>query len=85
MESKKCPGPTNLNQNSGFRVKFESNMWDSGTFLTECVRCFIPRLHAQIKPPLFAQILNPHEVTPDEFVQIIYVLFAHVNAALLLK
>ena len=38
MESKKCLGPTNLNQNSGLRVKFESNLWDSGTFLTACVR-----------------------------------------------
>ena len=38
MDSKKCPGPTNLNQNSGFWAKFESNLWDSGTFLTPCVR-----------------------------------------------
>ena len=37
MESKKWPGPTNLNQNSGFWVKFESNLWDWGTFLTACV------------------------------------------------
>ena len=40
-----------------------------------------PRLHEQIKPPLFAQILNTYEVTPDKFAQIKYVLFAHVNAA----
>ena len=38
MESKKCHGPTNLNQNSGFSVKFESNLWDSGSFLTACVQ-----------------------------------------------
>ena len=40
-----------------------------------------PRLHKQIKPPLFAQVLNPYEVTPNEFAQIKYVLFARVNAA----
>ena len=39
------------------------------------------RLHEQIKPPLIAEILDPYEVTPDEFAQISYVLFAHVNAA----
>ena len=27
------------------------------------------RLHDQIKPPLTAQIINPYEVTPDEFAQ----------------
>ena len=43
---------------------------------------FRPRLHDQIKPPLIAQILDPYEVTPDEFAQIKYVLFAPVNAAL---
>ena len=43
---------------------------------------FRPRLHEQIKPPLFAQILNPYEVNTDEFAQINHVLFAHVNAAL---
>ena len=46
MESKKCPGSTNLNQYSGLRAKFDSNLWDSGTFLTPCVRgltdpCFV--------------------------------------------
>ena len=41
-----------------------------------------PRLYEQIKPPLIAQILDPFEVTPDEFAQIMYVLFAHVNTAL---
>ena len=40
-----------------------------------------PRLHEQIKPPLIAQILDPYEVTLDEFAQINVVLFAHVNAA----
>ena len=40
-----------------------------------------PRLHEQIKPPLIAQILDPYEVTPDEFAQIKYVLFARENAA----
>ena len=35
----------------------------------------------QIKPPLVAQILDPYEVTPDEFAQIKYVLFAHANKA----
>ena len=35
-----------------------------------------------MKPPLIAQILDPYEVTPDEFAQIKHVLFAHVNAAL---
>ena len=29
-----------------------------------------PRLHKQIKPPIIAQILDPYEVTPDEFAQI---------------
>ena len=38
MESKKCPGPTNLNQNSGFWAKFDSSLWDADTFLTPCVR-----------------------------------------------
>ena len=38
-----------------------------------------PRLHEQIKPPL--KILDPYEVTPDEFAQIKYVSFAHVNVA----
>ena len=46
--------------------------------LGDCIR---PRLHEQIKPPLIAQILDPYEVTPDEFAQIKYVLFAHVDAA----
>ena len=32
MESKNCPEPTNLNQNSGFWAKFDLNLWDSGTF-----------------------------------------------------
>ena len=45
-------------------------------------KLFRPRLHKQIKPPLIAQILDPYEVTPDEFAQIKHVLFAHVNAAL---
>ena len=40
------------------------------------------RLHEQIKPPLIAQILDPYEVTQDEFAQIKRVLFAHVNAPL---
>ena len=40
-----------------------------------------PRLHEQIKPPLIAQIMDPYEVTPDEFAQIKLVLFADVNAA----
>ena len=40
------------------------------------------RLHEQIKPSLIAQILDPYEVTPGEFAQIKYVLFAHVDAAL---
>ena len=40
-----------------------------------------PRLHEQIKPPLIAQILDPYKVTAEEFEQIKYVLFAHVNAA----
>ena len=43
---------------------------------------FRPRLHEQIKPSLIVQNLEPHEVTPEEFVQIKVVLFAHVNAAL---
>ena len=38
-------------------------------------------LQEQIKPLFIAPILDPYEVTPDEFVQIEYVLFAHVNAA----
>ena len=38
MESKKCPKPTNLNKKSEFRAKFDSNFWDSGTFLTPNVR-----------------------------------------------
>ena len=29
----------------------------------------------------FAQILDPYEVTPDQFAQIKVVSFAHVNAA----
>ena len=39
----KVAKPTNLNQNSGFWVKFDSIFWDSGTFLTPCVRdpCFL--------------------------------------------
>ena len=40
-----------------------------------------PRLHEQIQPSLVAQILDPYEVTPDKFEQIMYVLFAHVNKA----
>ena len=32
------------------------------------------RLHEQIKPPLIAQILDPYEVTAEEFEQIKYVL-----------
>ena len=40
-----------------------------------------PSLHEQIKHPLFVQILDQYEVTPDEFAQIKHVLFAHVNAA----
>ena len=32
MESKKCPRPANLNQNSGCWAKFESNLWDLRTF-----------------------------------------------------
>ena len=43
---------------------------------------FKPRLHEQIKPPLIAQIIDPYEVTPDEFAQIKLVLFDHVNEAL---
>ena len=43
---------------------------------------FRPRLHEQIKPPLIAQILDPYELTPDEFAQIKVVLLAHVNAVL---
>ena len=43
---------------------------------------FRPRLHEQIKPPLIALILDPYEVTLDEYAQIKLVLFAHVNAAL---
>ena len=39
-----------------------------------------PCLHEQIKPSLVAQILDPYEVTPDEFAQIKRVVFAHVNA-----
>ena len=27
----------------------------------------MPRLHEQIQPPIIAQILNPYEVTRDEF------------------
>ena len=42
-----------------------------------------PRLHEQIKLSLFAQILDPYEITPDEFAQIKLVLFALVNAALI--
>ena len=40
-----------------------------------------PRLHEQIKSPFIAQILDPYDVTPDEFEQIKYGLFANVNAA----
>ena len=46
------------------------------------VQTFRLRLHEQIKPRLIAQILDPYEVTPDKFAQILkHVLFAHVNAA----
>ena len=44
-----------------------------------------PRLHEQIKPPLIAQILDPYEVTLNEFAQIEVVFFAHVNATLGMK
>ena len=37
-----------------------------------------PRLHEQIKPPVIAQILDPYELTPDEFAQINVVLFAQI-------
>ena len=41
-----------------------------------------PSLHEQIQyPTIFAQIMNPYEVTPDEFAQIKVVSFAHVNKA----
>ena len=38
----------------------------------------MPRLHAANKSILFAQILDPYEVTLSEFAQIKRVLFAHV-------
>ena len=42
----------------------------------------MPRTHGANKPILFAQILDPYEVTPEEFAQIKDVLFAHVYKAL---
>ena len=38
----------------------------------------MPRTHGANKSILFAQILDPYEVTLDEFAQIKDVLFAHV-------
>ena len=44
--------------------------------------CLRPRLHEQIKPPLFAQI-RPELLHMDrELEQLKEVLFAHINAAL---
>ena len=42
----------------------------------------MPRLHAANKSILFAQILDPYEVTLSEFAQIKRVLFAHVYHSL---
>ena len=42
----------------------------------------MPRTHGANKLILFAQILDPYEVTPKEFAQIKDVLFAHVYKAL---
>ena len=38
----------------------------------------MPRLHGAKKSNLFAQILDPYEVTLSEFAQIKRVLFAHL-------
>ena len=42
-----------------------------------------PGLHEQITKPIFAQFLDPYEVSLPECAQIKHVLFAHVNAALM--
>ena len=41
----------------------------------------MPRAHGANKSILFAQILDPYEVTRSEFAQIKCVLFAHVYKA----
>ena len=50
--------------------------------ICSCVRGFRPRLHEQIKQPLFAQIRPEYLHMDREFEQLKEVLFAHVNAAL---
>ena len=52
-------------------------------FITMRSKRLRPRLHEQIKPPLIAQILDPYEVTPDEFAQIKHTLFAQIRPGLL--
>ena len=44
---------------------------------------FRPPLYEQIKPLLTAQILDPYEVTPEEFAQIKVVLFEQIWTELL--
>ena len=46
---------------------------------------FMPRTHGANKSNLFAQILNPYEVTLSEFAQINDGLFAHVYEALRMR
>ena len=41
----------------------------------------MPLTHGAHKSVLFAQILDPYEVTPDKFTQIKDVLFPHVYKA----
>ena len=70
----------NLSLSWGSQNSSISELWEVGN-LKWRISGLRPRLHEQIKPPLIAQILDPYEVTPDEFAQIRHVLFAHVNAA----
>ena len=66
-----CPRKNDFSKNSKISFSFR-------VYLRWALR---PRFHEQIKPSLIAQIIDPCEVTPDEFAQINVLLFAHVHAA----
>ena len=73
-------GKTQTHHRRGFPFPLKSlGSHQNGKKMDRLLR---PHLQEQIKPPLIAQILDPYEVTPDEYAQIKYVLFAHVNVAL---
>ena len=81
MESKKCPEPTNLSQNSGLWVKFDSNLWIRALFLLHVYEALIREsyLCRHVGLEVFLLKLNGLEILSTRLAQKIQQLTVSAN------